>query len=200
MESEKYTNELDANFWNLRWETGRIGWDIGCASPPITEYMEHYENKNAAILIPGCGNAYEAEFLVEKGFANITLIDIAEEAVKQLKVKFKDATQVTILNEDFYLHQGKYDLIIEQTFFCAQVMQRREEFVKKIHSLLNDSGKLVGVLFGVDFGPEGPPFGGNETEYKKLFEPLFEINKLEPCYNSIKPRAGSEVFIELTKK
>lgn len=200
MGNEQYTNELDANFWNLRWQTGRIGWDIGCAAPPITEFMQNYENKDAAILIPGCGNAYEAEFLVEKGFTNITLIDIAEEAVKQLKVKFKDASQVTILNEDFFKHQGKYDLIIEQTFFCAQVLPRRTEYVQKIHSLLNPSGKLMGVLFGVDFGPEGPPFGGNINEYRSLFESLFEINKLESCYNSIKPRAGSELFIELTKK
>ncbi|MCO5259232.1 MAG: TPMT family class I SAM-dependent methyltransferase [Crocinitomicaceae bacterium] len=200
MEEQKYSNELDANFWNLRWETGRIGWDIGYASPPITEYMQQYADKSASILIPGCGNAYEAEFLVQNGFTNITLIDIAEEAVRRLKDKFKTTPQVTVLCGDFFEHQGSYDLIIEQTFFCAQVLQRRTEYVQKVHSLLKPNGKLVGVLFGVDFGPQGPPFGGDIHEYQQLFKPYFELKKLEPCFNSIKPREGAELFIEFIKK
>ena len=56
--------ELDVAFWNNRWATGQTGWDIGYASPAITTYLQQYENKNAAILIPGCGNAHEAEFLI----------------------------------------------------------------------------------------------------------------------------------------
>ncbi len=200
MQEQNYANELDANFWNSRWQTGHIGWDIGCASPPLTEYTQTLRDKNLAILIPGCGNAYEAEFLVANGFTNITLIDIAEEAVKRLKEKFAAFPQINVVLGDFFEHQGKYDLILEQTFFCAQVLQRRSQYVAKMHELLNPNGKLVGVLFGVDFGPTGPPFGGAIEEYRPLFSSHFEIIKLAPCYNSIKPRQGSELFIEFVKK
>jgi len=71
LESYKNTgkgNELTAEFWDERWKSGQIGWDIGYASPPLVTYMDQYVNKNAAILIPGCGNAYEAEYLSQKGF------------------------------------------------------------------------------------------------------------------------------------
>jgi 2-keto-3-deoxy-6-phosphogluconate aldolase len=61
------------------------GWDLGKASPAITHYMTQYRDKKAAILIPGCGNAYETEFLIDHGFTNITLIDIAPKAVEALK-------------------------------------------------------------------------------------------------------------------
>ncbi|MCB0848824.1 MAG: methyltransferase domain-containing protein [Bacteroidetes bacterium] len=196
----KFENELDVSFWNQRWISGQTGWDIGYASPPLVKFMEGYPNKDAAILIPGCGNAYEAAHFADNGFSNITLVDISEEAVSRLREKFKHTPQIKIHCEDFFKHQGKYDLILEQTFFCAQVLQRREEYVKKMASLLNKTGKLAGVLFGVSFGESGPPFGGDEKEYRELFSAEFHIDKLEPCYNSIAPRAGSELFFVFTKK
>ncbi|WP_229688803.1 hypothetical protein [Puia dinghuensis] len=38
------------------------------------------------------------------------------------------------------------------------------------------------------------PFGGHKTEYKNLLEKRFTLKTLAPCYNSIKPRAGTELF------
>ncbi|MBX2931412.1 MAG: methyltransferase [Chitinophagaceae bacterium] len=200
MDNKHYANELDASFWNERWINKQTGWDVGYATPPITEFMKQYENKHAAILIPGCGNAYEAEFLIANGFTNITLLDIAEEAVKSLTEKFQSSTQINIVCDDFFHHQKKYDVIIEQTFFCAQVLERREEYIKKVHSLLNNNGQLIGVLFGITFEKEGPPFGGDIITYQQLFEPYFSIKTMEPCYNSIAPRAGAEIFIHLIRK
>ena len=110
-------NPLDQSYWNDRWQKNETGWDTGQASPAITDYMAQYRDKNAAILIPGCGNAYEAEFLIAEGFTNITLIDIAPKAVEALKEKFANKPQINVLCEDFFNHQGSYDIIIEQTFF-----------------------------------------------------------------------------------
>lgn len=196
----EHTNELNADFWNHRWKSGLTGWDIGYASPPLVEYMSQYEDKSVSILIPGCGNSYEAENLLSKGFDNITLIDISEELTNRLRERFKKTPQIKVIYEDFFNHVGQYDLILEQTFFCAQILERREEYVRHIASLLKRGGRLVGVLFNVDFGKEGPPFGGDENEYRKLFSGLFDIRVMSPCYNSIPPRAGSELFVVMVKK
>jgi len=196
----EHTNELNADFWNHRWKSGLTGWDIGYASPPLVEYMSQYEDKSVSILIPGCGNSYEAENLLSKGFDDITLIDISEELTNRLRERFKKAPQIKVIYEDFFNHVGQYDLILEQTFFCAQILERREEYVRHIASLLKRGGRLVGVLFNVDFGKEGPPFGGDENEYRKLFSDLFDIRVMSPCYNSIPPRAGSELFVVMVKK
>ncbi|HUM98223.1 MAG TPA: methyltransferase domain-containing protein [Chitinophagaceae bacterium] len=192
--------ELDVAFWNNRWATGQTGWDIGYASPAITTYLQQYENKNAAILIPGCGNAHEAEFLISNGFTNITLIDIAFEAVSILREKFKTQPQVKIICDDFFNHQGKYDLIIEQTFFCALSLEKRAAYVQHMASLLNNNGKLIGLLFSCYFEKDGPPFGGTKSDYQNLFEPHFKLITMEPCYNSIPPRNGNELFFILRKK
>ena len=71
--------------------------------------------------------------------------------------------------------------------------------MKKAADLLAENGRIVGVLFDRNFEKQGPPFGGTKDEYLKLFEKHFEIKTMEKCYNSIPPRAGSEVFIELIK-
>lgn len=196
----QYENSIDKNYWNERWQNKETGWDIGRAAPAITEYMSQYQNKNAAILIPGCGNAYEAEFLVSCGFTNITLIDIAPEAVHVLKKKFALKPQVKVLCEDFFEHKGNYDLIIEQTFFCAIPPERRKEYVVKMASILSTNGKIIGVLFNKEFNQPSPPFGGSISEYKPMFNTYFNIKIMNGCYNSIPPRAQSEVFIHLIKK
>lgn len=207
-EIEKQDNEykkeeitaFSAGWWDQRWKKGLTGWDIGYPSPPITGYMAQYSNKDAAILIPGCGNAYEAEYLAANGFSNITLLDISAEAARRAKVKFGSMKQITVINEDFFRHKGTYDLILEQTFFCALAPENRSNYPKKAASLLNNGGRLAGVLFGIDFPHDGPPFGGSAEEYRRLFSSEFKIHTLAPCYNSIKPRSGSELFINLTKK
>lgn len=191
---------LDQSYWNTRWENSETGWDIGQASPAITEYMKQYPDRNAAILIPGCGNAYEAEYLVASGFTDITLIDIAPKAVETLKEKFSGTPQVKVLCGDFFGHEGKYDLIIEQTFFCAIPPGRRKAYAQKTASLLHENGKIIGVLFDKQFDQPFPPFGGCPCEYIPIFEPHFIINTMDGCYNSIPPRKGSEVFINLIKK
>lgn len=191
---------MSQQYWNDRWKKEETRWDIGYPSPAITNFMDSLSDKNLAILIPGCGNAYEAEYLVGQGFTNITLIDIAPKAVEKLRQKFIDHPAVRILCEDFFHHQGTYDVIIEQTFFCAIPPSRRIDYAQKMKQLLSANGILIGLLFNREFGNPTPPFGGDAAAYKEIFSPYLDIHKMEPCYNSIPPREGTELFIQLTRK
>lgn len=191
---------LNQDYWQDRWQNKQTRWDIGYASPAITTYIEQYKDKNAAILIPGCGNAYEAEFLVKNGFTNITLIDIAPKAVEILREKFSAYPVVKIICEDFFKHKGHYDLIIEQTFFCAIHPSNRKAYAQKSAELLNPGGKVIGLLFNRLFEHEGPPHGGQEEEYRDIFSPYFTIQTMELCYNSVEARKSTELFIILNKK
>lgn len=195
----KAEEKLDQKFWNQRWENAQTGWDIGHASPPLEEYLLQYSNKEAAILIPGCGNAYEAEFLHNQGFQNITVLDISEYATEILRKKFQGKPSIKVITEDFFQHEAKYDLILEQTFFCAINPALRAQYVEKMFDLLKEDGKLAGLLFNRDFNG-GPPFGGNQKEYVEIFTLFFEIEKMENAYNSIKARQNTELFVILKKK
>lgn len=191
---------LDEKYWNERYIENTAAWDAGKISTPLKEYIDQLTNKSLAILIPGCGNAHEAEYLLENGFTNINLIDIAAEPIKTIKQKLKafDGKQLTVIYGDFFDLDKQFDLVIEQTFFCALDPILRKKYEEKMYDILKPGGKLVGVLFNRSFDG-GPPFGGSKDEYEKLFTEKFDIKTMNLCYNSIGPREGSELFIILKK-
>lgn len=191
-------NHFDAAYWSERWKTGETQWDVGYPSLPLKKYIDGLTNKTLKILVPGAGNAYEGIYLIEKGFKNTVILDICKEPLELLK-KRKNISKKNIILGDFFTHFGKYDLILEQTFFCAIPISMRKKYVEKCHDLLERGGMIVGVLFNDELNTDHPPFGGNEEEYTKLFEKLFEIN-IAPCYNSIGPRQNRELFIQFVKK
>lgn len=191
---------LNKTFWDTRYQNNETGWDLGMVSDPLKTYIDQIENKELKILIPGCGNSYEAEYLIGNGFTDVTLIDISEEAVKNLSEKFKNNPEIKIIEGDFFEHDGQYDLILEQTFFCALDPSLREKYAEKMYRLLKPGGKLAGVLFNCVFEKDGPPFGGSDKEYFEYFKTNFEIKVMNQCFNSIAPRNGNELFILLVAK
>lgn len=191
---------MNKDYWNERYAAGQTGWDLGKASPPLEDYIKQLGNKDLKILLPGCGNGYEALLMAELGFTNLTVLDIAPLAVEKLQDRLLSYPSVRILCEDFFEHVDNYDLILEQTFFCALPPSMREQYVQKMAELLVPQGKLVGLLFATEFDKAGPPFGGTTEEYLQLFSPYFTDAILEPCRNSIRPRQGNELFVKWVKK
>ncbi|WP_339815611.1 methyltransferase [uncultured Imperialibacter sp.] len=191
---------LDANFWTKRYRDGSTGWDAGAITTPLKAYFDQLTDKQTRILIPGAGNGYEAEYLFKVGFQNVFVIDLSREPLNNLRQRVPELPQEQLIEGDFFDHEGQYDLIVEQTFFCAIDPSLRQSYAEKVHALLRPGGKLVGVLFDDPLNSDRPPFGGNAAEYRAYFEPLFDFKVFEACYNSIPPRACRELFIHLTKK
>lgn len=191
---------LNDDYWENRWQQQSTGWDIGYASPALCSYANQYSNKQAAVLIPGCGNGWEAIQLAADGFTNITLLDIAPTAVQQQQQRLAHLPQLSMVCGDFFEHETKYDLLLEQTFFCALPPALRPQYVKHAAHLLRPGGTMAGVLFNRQFEAAGPPFGGDENEYRTLFSEHFLLHTFAPCYNSIPQRQGTELFFIAKKQ
>lgn len=188
---------LSKRFWQNRYEKETIGWDLGEISKPIKVYFDQVQEKNLRILIPGCGNGHEAEYLSRLGFTNVHVVDFAETALANLRSRIPSFPISHIHLGDFFNHYGVYDIIVEQTMFCAIDPLLRQLYADKCHELLVDGGKLIGLMFGVEFDG-GPPYGGNAEEYQNYFR-LFSKVSFEECYNSVASRRGSELFIQIQK-
>jgi methyl halide transferase len=187
------------NYWEERYLNNDTGWDAGQITTPIKAYIDQLENKNLKILIPGAGNGYEFDYLIQNGFTNVTVIDIASFPIQNIKKrnpKYEDQLIVT----DFFDFNDSYDLIIEQTFFCAINPDLRKKYVTKMTDLLNTKGKIIGLLFDFPLTEAGPPFGGSKEEYLNLFSNDFKLKTLEKAYNSILPRKDKELFFIFEKK
>ena len=187
---------LDDTYWSSRYKEKQTGWDIGYCSTPLQNYFDQLPNKRLRILIPGAGFGHEAIYLHNLGFNQVHVADLAQEPLDRLRQVCPDFPVNQLHHEDFFKHQGQYDLIIEQTFFCALDPVLREDYVQKMKELLLPGGKLIGVLFNRDF-EGGPPFGGSQEDYQKLFHRYFQHVDIQLCHNSIPERSGKEVFIQI---
>ena len=193
-------NKLDKSYWEKRYVKSQTGWDIGYVSSPLKTHIDQIEDKSIKILIPGAGNSYEAQYLWEQGFKNVYVADIAIQPLENLKDRVIDFPEKHLLHCDFFELNNSFDLIIEQTFFCALNPVLRKSYAHKMSELLNQNGKIVGLLFDFELTNSGPPFGGSLFEYKYLFQEKFKIKVLERSINSIKERHDKELFFIFEKK
>ena len=190
-------------YWTKRYAEERTGWNIGYPSTPIKTYIDQLANKTIKILIPGAGNGYEAEYLFNQEFTNVHVLDISKNPLQDLKHRVPTFPDAQLIQEDFFTHEGTYDLIIEQTFFCSFEPDptSRKAYAKKMSELVSPNGKLVGLWFKHPLDAKSKrPFGGTMEEYLSYLTPYFEVKVFEDCHNSIKPRMGKELFGIFGKK
>lgn len=189
--------EKEEEFWSKRYDEERTGWDIGYPSTPLKTYIDQLKNKELKILIPGAGNAYEAEYLFNEGFTNVHVLDISSRPLEAFSQRVPSFPKDQLLKGDFFEHKEIYDLIFEQTFFCSfePTPKNRTNYAIQMSKLLKPGGKLVGLWFNHDlFEKAKRPFGGSKEEYLMYLSPYFAVHVFAECYNSIKPRAGKELF------
>jgi SAM-dependent methyltransferase len=195
---------LDAAYWRARYTAGMDGWDAREVTPPLRAYFDQLAlAPQPRILIPGAGRAYEAEYLHGLGFREVYVVDLAPEALQALATRVPDFPKEHLLLADFFElpNDRPYDLIVEQTFFCAINPALRPAYAQQCAALLRPGGTLMGLLFDTDFGPvQEPPFGGTRDEYRAYFAPYFDFRHFETATNSLRPRQGRELFICLKKK
>lgn len=197
--SSATNTKQEENYWTNRYQIESTGWDIGEPSTPLKEYIDQLENKEIRILIPGAGNAYEAEYLIAQGFKNVFVMDISALPLQNFKTRNPNFPENQLIDQNFFEHKGNYDLILEQTFFCSfePTKTNRELYAKKTHELLNQNGKLVGVWFDiplVEGNMDKRPFGGTKEIYLNYLEKYFKTITFETCKNSIKSRENQELF------
>lgn len=172
-------NTETENYWTNRYEEQKTGWNIGYPSTPLKTYFDQLENKALRILIPGAGNAYEAEYLYNNGFKNVFVLDISEIPLRNFKERNPNFPEAQLIKGDFFTHKDNYNIIIEQTFFCSfpPLEKTRKLYFKQMHQLLKHNGKLVGLWFNFPLTKdlEKRPFGGNKALYLEYLKPYFTV-------------------------
>lgn len=193
-------NKFTATYWNTRYQEQQTGWDLGGISPPLKKIIDQLEDTSQKILLPGAGNAYEAEYLYQNNFNNVYVLDISEKALHSFENRCPRFPKAQLLHQDFFSLQMKFDLVLEQTFFCTLSPHLRNEYALKMAEILAEKKLLTGVLFDFPLTEKGPPFGGSKLEYINYFSSYFEIEAMGRATHSHPKRQGKELFIKLKRK
>ena len=153
--------------------------------------------------MPGCGRGHEVVYLAENGF-DVTAVDYSIGAVHYLRqVIQKQKLDSEILHSNFFdlnsTHDGVYDLLIEQAFFCAISPNQRTLYVATVARILKSGGMLAGLFYNT--GQEGgPPFNTTRDDIIKHFSEWFEIRDLVQAKNSVTQRKDKELLAILVRK
>lgn len=199
-------DDLSPQAWNQRYLDANTPWDLDGPTPEFVRLLrEKALHKKGTVLIPGGGRGHDAVLFARHGY-EVDLVDFADAALQAaLNQAFLAKVNVHAYRQDFFAlaslpyHVGRYDLLVEYTFFCAIDPALRARYVEAAAKLLRPGGQLVGLFFPLASDKEGPPFVVSREEVEALFRPYFEL-KIETPKESVKPRAGREFLGIFTRK
>lgn len=191
------------NDWQGHYDRGDLMWDIEQVSPPFANLWEERKVSPGKAIIPGCGRGHEVVYFAERGF-DMTGVDFAVGAVTHLERTLAERDlRARVIHGDFFSldvsHDDCYDIMFEQTFFCAIAPSQRSLYVETVTRILKKGGLLV-ALFYETGTVGGPPFNTTCADIQNYFPPNFVVEYLEKAGDSIERRKGKEWLAILRKK
>lgn len=172
-------------------------------------FFEKYSiPKSAAILEIGGGDSYLIDKLLEKGYTDVALLDISENAVLRIKKRLVHAEgKVKYIVSDIldFKSDKKFDVIHDRaSFHFLTEKEDIQKYVDLVSGILNQGG----FFFLGTFSEDGPKkcSGLEITQYseekiKKLFSENFEIlNTFWVDHQTPFDTVQNFIFCELRKK
>jgi SAM-dependent methyltransferase len=180
-------------FWNERFERGFMPWDQAGVPSAFRAFAARHGD--AAVLIPGCGSAYEAVWLAGQGNP-VRAIDFSPAAVAMAREQLGAQHAQLVEQADFFTYEPPFKptWIYERAFLCALPLTRRTDYARRMAELLPDGALLAGFYF-IGATLKGPPFGIERTDLDALLTPYFELIEDEAVTDSIAVFAGRERWL-----
>jgi cyclopropane fatty-acyl-phospholipid synthase-like methyltransferase len=204
MDSSENSNDgYSREDWQKHYAEDDLRWDLGQVAPPFVRLWEEKKLGQGRVIIPGCGRGHEVLFLAGKGY-QVTGLDYAPGAVDLLSRSLKEnGLQAEILHQDFFKldenHTSRYDLMLEQAFFCAIPPSKRSAYVETAARILKKGGLLAGLFYETN-EEGGPPFNTTPADILVHFSDAFHIEALKKTPHSVEKRKDKELLGLLRKK
>jgi trans-aconitate methyltransferase len=178
-----------ASFWDERFERGFTPWDQAGVQPQFEAFAAAHPE--ATVLIPGCGNAWEAGWLAGRGRA-VRAIDFSPAAVASARAALGPHSAV-VEEADFYTYAPPFapDWVFERAFLCALPPAQRERYAQRVAALLAPGALLAGYFF-IGEPQKGPPFPIVRAELDALLAPYFTLLDDQPATGSLPVFEGRE--------
>ena len=201
-------NDIDKIYRELPLE--KIPWVYETPPALLVELINRDKTKPCKTIDLGCGVGNYAIYLANKGFT-VTGIDISSTAITIAKRNAKEKNvECIFFNADVLgeiSHIGhNYEFACDWELLHHIFPEKREQYAKNVHKLLNPGG----MYLSVSFSEKDPSFEGkgkyrktpigtvlyfsSENEIKDLFEPLFDIEELKTIEIRGKPVSHLVVY------
>ncbi|CAO3608709.1 unnamed protein product [Cunninghamella blakesleeana] len=125
---------------------------------------QHIKDKNASILMLGCGNSTFGEDMYKDGYKNITNIDYSETVINNMKERCKDMPEMKWIEmdiKDLKFDNESFDVIIDKgtmdALMCdkGDVWDPSEELIQEVKGEVDEVQRVLkvgGVFLYITFG------------------------------------------------
>ena len=195
---------MDAEYWKQRWREGRIGWHQAAVMPLLEQHWPALDvAPGSRVLVPLCGKSLDMPWLAQQGMRVLGVelsplaVDafLAENGLHAITRDASDGTHhevmnppaggaIEIINGDVFgvdpATLAGCDALYDRAALIAFPAAMRERLVREVYAKLPASAR--GLLITLDYPPgemEGPPFGVDDAEVHRLFEPHWTVEQLE---------------------
>ena len=178
---------MDSNYWNQVYQKkneNEVSWFQEVPKKSLEMIDELNLQKKSNIIDIGGGDSRLVDHLLQRGFSNITILDISSEALEKAKVRLQNSPRnVKFVASDVTLFRPnkKFKLWHDRaTFHFLTELDQVEKYLKIAYDALEEDGYLIISTFSKT-GPEKCS-GLNITQYsqddlKLLFGRFFKNTK-----------------------
>lgn len=198
----------DQNFWQERWDSGRIGFHLGHPHPSLVRFIDHLDlAAESRVLVPLAGKAADVDLLSKRAghvYANEYIERAAREFFEERGLEPRatgiggdlrlGAGNVTFVCKDFFdldpsILGGPVDAVFDRASLVAIDAPRRAIYARKLAELVGPSGRVLLIVFAYDQARvDGPPFSVPPDEVRGLFQEAFRITSLDRSEARVGPR------------
>lgn len=194
-------------FWQSLYEQGRTGWDLDGPTPVFRRLATEQWFNPGRMIVLGAGRGYDARLFARHGF-QVTAVDFAPAAIRALREKNDRKAPLAVVNADIFdlprILFGKFDYVLEYTFYCAIHPRQRVAYASVVQRLLKPRGRFVGLAFPLDETQNerhsGPPFPVDADELvHNLGRHGLQLEHRERPQDSVRGRLGREELLILRR-
>lgn len=191
------------DFWESFYRRGVTRWDLGGPTPPLRRLLEQGHLTPGRMIVLGAGRGYDARLYARAGF-DVTAVDFAAEAVAAMRALAEPDAPVEILHGDLFelpaALDGTFDYVLEYTCYCAIDPARRADYAGVVSRLLRPGGRLIALLFPLEFPRGGPPFVVDpDALIADLVPHRLHLTHREIPPDTVPPRRGQEELLLFRK-
>ena len=195
---------MEPEFWLQRWREGRIGWHHAAVMPLLEKHWPALDvPTHARVLVPLCGKSLDMPWLARQGF-DVLGVELSPLAVaaflaeNHLHARTRDASdgihheiidapgegRIEIVQGDvFDLDRGLLAgcaAFYDRAALIALPVRLRARLAADVYARLPAGAR--GLLITLDYPQaqmQGPPFSVDDAEAHRLFDPHWNVERLE---------------------
>ena len=212
---------MDSEFWQQRWQEGRIGFHKSDVNPELIKYFSNLALPiGSRVLVPLCGKSIDMVWLACAGYdvVGIELVEsavqafFAEQNITPTITEFTSAADKSTLKryqgqlagrtiilwaaDIFALSAtaiGDIDAVYDRASLIALPANMRADYSRHIVKLSNNAPQLLITLNYDQSKKDGPPFSITQQQLHQYYSADYKI--VELASNSSTLNAASEILV-----